>query len=97
MKKDVSELIFYAIDEVNEQLPFEMRLEKTDNEKIYGDSGKLDSLGIVNLITEIEKIIELNLGQSLIIFDENLLSKKENPLETVGTLINYISTLLNNK
>ena len=96
MHKKILDLIYSAIDEVNEQLPVNMRMEKSIDEKLYEKSGKLDSLGLVNLIVATEQLIETKFGKSVILSDENALSQKMNPFKTVGTFAKYTSSLLEN-
>ena len=43
-------VIFAAVDEVNQQLRRAQRLEKSPATVISGEGGRLDSLGLVNLI-----------------------------------------------
>ena len=88
------ETIFDAIDEINEQSPEEQRLEKSADTVLFGESGKLDSLGLVNLIVATEQQLEENFDVALTIADEKAMSQKNSPFRTVGTLAEYISKLL---
>jgi len=95
--KRVIEVIFSAIDEVNQQLPEEQRLEKAVDTALYGRSAKLDSLGLVNLIVATEEKIEEEFGVAITIADERAMSQKNSPFKTVRTLADYISLLLKEK
>lgn len=88
------QVIFNAIDEINEQLPEEQRLTKTVDTVIFGESGKLDSLGLVNLIVATEEGLEEVFDTSLTLADEKAMSQKNSPFRTVGTLVEYVSKLL---
>ena len=44
----VIQAVMDAIDELNEQLPKEERLEKSVDTALFGDGGSLDSLGLVS-------------------------------------------------
>ncbi len=50
----VIQAVMDAIDELNEQLPKEERLEKSVDTALFGDGGSLDSLGLVSLVTTLE-------------------------------------------
>jgi acyl carrier protein len=99
MKTDdkIKEALFSAIDDINQLLSEEQRLEKNLNAFVYGDVGKLDSLGLVNLIVAVEKKIEDDFGILITLADDKAMSKKNSPFRTVGTLVNYISVLLEEK
>jgi len=89
--------IFVTIDEVNEQLPEEQRLTKSIDTVLFGESGKLDSLGLVNLIVGTEQRLEELFEVSLTLADEKAISQKNSPFRTVGTLAEYISKLMEEK
>lgn len=91
-------LIFRAIDEVNEFLPPESRLEKT-SETVLSDKfaqGALDSLGMVNFIIALEQLIDQEMGVSLSLADDLIISEQHNPFQTVGILADNISVLFKN-
>lgn len=90
-------IIFQAIDELNEQLPKEERLEKTVDMKLFGSGGKLDSLRLVSLITTLEQKIEEDLGASVSIFDHMAVSEIENPFMTIHSLADFLAALLENR
>ena len=89
-------LIFAAIDEVNMMLSEERKLVKSDDTVLLGDSGTLDSLGLINLIVAVEQKIEERLGIAVSLVDEGAVSTDE-PLFTVGMLAARISSLLSRK
>lgn len=89
--------IFSAIDEINKQRPKEERLGKSIDAVLFGSDGKLDSLGLVSLITTIEQKIEEDFGISMTLLEEIAALEKENPFKTVGTLADYAASILGKK
>ncbi len=63
-RKEVIYLIYGVIDKVNELLPDEQKLTKSENTKLYGTDGQLDSLGMVNFIVALEQKIEEDNGMT---------------------------------
>ncbi len=90
----VQEIVFKAIEESNRQMPPDSHIEIALDTALYGESGKLDSLGLVSLILEVELGIEEELGKVLVLADEKAFSRTSSPFRTVGTLTNYIAELL---
>ena len=90
----ISKAVFAAVDEVNQQLPAGVHVEKTLDAPLYGATGKLESLDFVTLIMEVEEKINAEFGTDITIADENLLSKEKSPFSTLGTLIEYLEELL---
>lgn len=90
----VVQAIYDAIDEVNQQLPGKQRIEKSTDTVLFGRSGKLDSLGLVNLIVSVEERVEEEFGIVITIADERAMSQRNSPFKSVGTFADYISLLL---
>ena len=62
---------------------------------LFGGKGVLDSLGLVSFLISLEQKIEDNTGISLTIADEKAMSLKNSPFKTIGTLHNYLNTVIN--
>lgn len=94
--KAIMELIFRAIDEVNQLLPSERRLGKTHATILSNKSeqGSLDSLGMVNFIVALEQLINEEMGVSVSLADDLIISEEHNPFHTVSILADNIDGLL---
>ncbi len=86
--------VMEAMDELNEQLPKEERLEKSFDTPLFGSGGKLDSLGLVSLVTTIEQKIEENFGMTTTLLEDIAVLEVDNPFENVKSLANYIASAL---
>lgn len=88
-KERILEAIYKAIDKYNLDRSIRHQIKKTPKSVLIGDGGKLDSMGFVIFMVEVEKAIKeefrINLNLS-----EGVLSEKESPLETIQSLANYI-------
>jgi D-alanine--poly(phosphoribitol) ligase subunit 2 len=95
MNKDkIVNVIFDSVDEFNEQVEETQRLVKANNTVLFGESGNLDSLGLVNFIVATEQKIEEVFDVSLTLADEKAMSQRNSPFRTIETLAEYISELL---
>lgn len=95
--KRVIQAIFSAVDEVNQQLPKEYRLEKSTETILFGRSGGLDSLGLVTMIVAAEQKIEEEFGVAIMLAGQKVMSQQNSPFQTIGTLVNYVSCVLEEK
>lgn len=93
-RESVMRLIYQAIDEFNLQHPPEERLQKSAESVLFGPSGRLDSLGLVDLILAVEQKIAEELDVAVTLADEKAMSQKRSPFRTVGSLADYICHLL---
>ena len=92
--EQVLQAIFDAMDEINEQRPEEPQIEKSADTVLFGESGALDSLGLVNLIVTVEQTLEETFGVSLTLADEKAMSMRNSPFRSVKTLAEYASSLI---
>lgn len=90
----IVKVLFSAIDDVNQQLPKELRLEKAIETKLYGEGNTLDSLMFISLIVATEQKIEEEFGAIITLADVNAMDQEKNHFATIGTLAGYISLLL---
>jgi acyl carrier protein len=91
----ISKAVYAAVDDLNQQLPKGVQVDKSLDAPLYGASGKLESLDFVTLIMEVEEKINAEFGTDITIADDNLLSKEKSPFSTLRTLIEYLQELLN--
>jgi acyl carrier protein len=94
-KEQLMRLLFETIDELNEQLPPKKRLEKSTETVLFGDSSKLESLGLINLIVITERKVTEEFGMTITLADEKTLSQIQTIFKTPETLVNHIFLLLN--
>ena len=97
MDERVLRAIFSAIDDVNIQLAKDQQLEKSVGTVLFGQSGKLDSLGLINLIVTTEQKIEEEYGAVITLANESAMSQDNSPFRTIGTCAEYTASLLQKK
>ena len=93
MKEKIIKVVNNSIDELNQQLSEQERLEKSLETRLFGGNSILDSLGLINLIVAVEQNIEDEFDISLTLADERAMSQRHSPFRTVGSLVDYISML----
>ena len=90
----VTEMVFGVIDGINKHAKGKKKLEKSLDYQLYGDGGNLDSMDLVGFIVDVEQSVVKNFGVSVALANEKSLSQTNSPFRTVGTLIEYVVTLL---
>ncbi|OQY50377.1 MAG: acyl carrier protein [Candidatus Parabeggiatoa sp. nov. 2] len=94
-REEIKQAVFNVLDEINQELPQEKQLEKSETTVLFGKFGQLDSLGLVNLIVAIEEKLQEECNVSITLADERAMSQRNSPFRTVASLIDYIAMLLN--
>ncbi len=90
----ITQAIYAAVEDLNQQLPADRQLDKSYETELFGRSGKLDSLGLVNLVITIEDNVAQEFGIPVTVADERAMSQTNSPFKTIGTLAEYIGMLL---
>ena len=62
--------------------------------RLIGREAVLDSMGLVNLIVEIEQRLEDDLGMAVVLADDRAMSQQKSPFRSVGSLADYLSQLV---
>jgi len=97
MNDQILETVYRAIDETNKIFPEDIQIIKSVDSELFGGHGKLDSLGLVQLIVNIEKHLLKSFSVSIILANDKALSMNNSPFRKVSTLCKYIGELLNEK
>ena len=97
MHEEITRMLFGVIDELNQLRPAEEHLEKNLETPLAGNSGRLDSAGLINLIVVAEQKTAEELGVPILLTDDRTLSRVKQIFRTLGTLADYIQLLLNEK
>jgi acyl carrier protein len=62
----------------------------TPETRLIGREAVLDSMGLVNLIVEVEQRLEEEYDLAVVLADERAMSQKNSPFRTVQSLADYI-------
>src|SRR4051812_43776689 len=93
MAKNLLELVYSAIDELNQQLPPQKRVAKSEATPLTGSTGALDSLGFLNLIVIVEDKVNAAHG-SAIALASSMMESQLPPPRTIGELALLVSKQL---
>lgn len=62
--------------------------------RLFGGNSLLDSTALVSFLIEVEQQINDTAGTNIVIADERAMSQKRSPFRSIGSLADYIQTLL---
>jgi len=86
-KNQITEIVTNTIKDYLETQ--NIRIEINSNSALIGDNSLLDSMGLVNVIIDIEsQFLDKDIEISLI--SEKAMSRKNSPFRTVSSLANFI-------
>ena len=77
---------------INNDLPDKLKLPLHPDSVLVGEGGVYDSLSIINLLIAIEESLK-NLGEEVMLLDEDLVIDAKGPYSTLYNLAEYIESL----
>lgn len=88
MRQEIIDLIIETANELGED---EIGITETLSEdtKLFGKDGVLDSMGLVTLIVAVEQAIEDRFDSSAGLADEKAMSQARSPYRSVASLADY--------
>ena len=78
-----------AVDHADKRRPDE---EFSESTILIGDDAVVDSLGLVQIITDVEDAVSERYGRELDLTDERALSQRNSPFRSVGALADHVMT-----
>jgi acyl carrier protein len=93
-RNEILEAVLSAIRDANAVLPAEASLEVSEQAGLLEPAGRLDSLGLVNLIVAVENRCQELLGTTVGLVDAMQISPDESPFRTVRTLVAHLERVL---
>ena len=97
IESKVDQILFAAIEEINEQLPPGQAIVADKSTLLFGREGVIDSLTLVNLVVVAEQKVQETLNCAITLADERAMSQKNSPFKSVESLANYIVMLVKEK
>ena len=94
MKKLATEIVYEAIDEINEDQTDDAKILKSLDGLLLNADSNVDSLTLVRLLVTVERLIEERSGKAIVLVDESAFDEGQSPFLTVGTLVQHVEKLL---
>ena len=94
MNAQVDEIVVRCMRDIAERYALNLNGGPKRDTVLFGDSGLLDSVGLVSLIVAIEQEIENELGVSIVLADERAMSQQHSPFRSIGALADYAASLV---
>lgn len=89
-RKDAYEIVLASLQEVFEQTGMTPPASVGEDTVLVGADAALDSLGVVQLIVEVEQRVEQNHDISVTLANDKAMSARNSPFRTVGVLADHV-------
>lgn len=93
-RADIERIVFTAVGELNATLPGDKHVPAEGGTRLLGEGGRLDSIGLVDLILSVEQKVQDAAGIGITVADEKAFSQEQSPFLTLDTLTDYVAALV---
>ena len=93
-REQVLSIILEALENLNQELPENERVEVGPTTPLFGPDASLDSLSLVSVIVDVETALTITWDVPISLTDDRAMSREVSPFTDVGALTDYIMELL---
>jgi len=90
----VTEIIFKALRQLNDELAQGKKIEISTDTKLFGPEASLDSLSLVSVVVDVETGVSDSFSKTVSLTDDIAMSQQVLPFSSVQALVDYIIQLL---
>ena len=94
VEEEITELILEALKEFRTHLGKKWTADLSPAMPLYGHSSEMDSLGLVQLLIDVEERVSDRYGVPVSLTDEKAMSQTHSPFRSVNSLAQYLAGLI---
>jgi acyl carrier protein len=91
--REIEQVIFRALAALNAERPPEDQIEVSLETPLFGRESRIDSLGLVSLVVDVELVLSTEHGMEVSLTDDRALTRQVSPFASVATLRDYVREL----
>ncbi len=91
---EIVEIILAALKGMANGPGKELRSAPPSEMRLYGHGSDVDSLGLVQLLIEVEERVSARYGVAITLTDEQAMSQERSPFRTVESLAEYVAAVI---
>lgn len=92
-RDQICDIVLDAVRDANQLREADQKITESSDAALFGGEGKLDSLGLVSLLMDIEEML-LEHGAEVTLSSEDAMSRSRSPYRDVPSLVDYIDSIL---
>jgi acyl carrier protein len=95
MRETVSHIVITSLDDALQATSADpAEVSTSDDTPLIGRDSVLDSLGLVQLLADVEQRVQDEFGLMITVADDRAMSQRNSPFRTVAALTDYVETLI---
>lgn len=93
MSTQALDLVISVVSDLSDELDYDKLRNASADTTLFGDDG-VDSLGLVCIVAELERVVSDTYGRTVILADASVMSRRHSPYRSVGALAELLQERL---
>ena len=94
-KKEILKIVIDQVELLRDTFPQDEQFVIDENMVLFGADSNIDSLSLVSLIVDLESLFYDEYNIEISLTDDNAMTRKISPFNTISTLTDYIFEVVN--
>lgn len=94
-KNQIRDIVISKVKAVSETLPADQQFEVDDDTVLFGEGSNIDSLSLVSVVVDLETSFSEDHDFVISLTDDNAMTRKVSPYESVRNMVDYIDEMIN--
>lgn len=96
-KIEIHDIVISKVVSLVDTLPEDKKFSVDQNTTLFGNGSSIDSLSLVSIIVDLETTFSAEYGLDISLTDDKAMMREKSPFESIKSLTEYISELVNDK
>ncbi len=96
-KHTILEIVINQVEQLKETLPDNQKFEVNPNTVLFGPGSNIDSLSLVSIIVDLEMLFSNDHNIEISLTDDRAMARERSPFNSIQSLVDYITELVNEK
>ncbi len=96
-KNEIHDIVISKVVSLVDTLPEDKKFSVDQNTTLFGNGSSIDSLSLVSIIVDLETTFSAEYGLDISLTDDKAMMREKSPFESIKSLAEYISELVNDK
>ena len=88
------QIVSAVVTEIGKEAGYDALTSVGPDTELLGGNSEIDSLTVVQIVAELERVAEEKFGKAVVLADERAMSRRSSPFRSVGTLAELLEERL---
>jgi acyl carrier protein len=91
LNSNALQIVKSVVENLSGELGYDALHKVSPETELFGGPDSIDSLSLVRIVAEVERVAEEKLGKRVVLADDRAMSRRNSPFRSVGTLADLLN------